>query len=67
MRSLAEASEFLDRMIVDKLVDACGAIPGLIGSAFRPLQDGFVQNYAVMMLIGVIAGLFLVLRAMGGM
>jgi NADH-quinone oxidoreductase subunit L len=67
VRSLSETAEFLDRLVVDKLVDACGAIPGLIGSLFRPLQDGMVQNYAVMMLIGVLAGVFFVLRAMGGM
>lgn len=66
MRSWANTLEFLDREVVDRLVDACGAIPGLIGSAIRPIQDGILQNYAAMMLLGVLAGLFLVLRTMAG-
>lgn len=63
-RSLAEASEFIDRLVIDKLVDAVGLIPGLIGRIVRPIQNGLVQNYAAVMLIGVLASLFLVLRTL---
>jgi NADH-quinone oxidoreductase subunit L len=66
MRGLAEAAELIDRLIVDKLVDAVGMIPGLIGSIFRPLQNGLVQHYAAIMLIGVLASLVFVLRSMAG-
>lgn len=64
MRSLAKLLEFLDREVVDRLVDACGAVPVLLGSLLRPFQNGFVQNYAVMMLLGVLAAVFLVLKVM---
>ncbi len=64
IRGFAATSEFIDRMVVDKLVDACGMIPGLFGGILRPIQNGVVQNYAAMMLIGVLAAMFLVLRAM---
>ncbi len=66
LRGLSEASEFFDRLIIDKLVDAVGMIPGLIGSLFRPLQNGLVQHYAAIMLIGVLASLIFVLRSMAG-
>lgn len=65
-RTLAETAEFIDRLVIDKLVDAVGFIPKLLGSALRPLQNGFVQNYAAMMLIGVLASLLLVLRTLAG-
>ncbi len=66
LRSVAELSEFFDRMIIDKLVDAAGAIPGLLGSVIRPIQNGLVQNYAATMLVGLVACLLLVLRLMAG-
>jgi NADH-quinone oxidoreductase subunit L len=63
-RTLAETAEFIDRLVIDKLVDAVGFIPKLFGSALRPIQNGLVQNYAGIMLIGVLASLFLVLRTL---
>jgi NADH-quinone oxidoreductase subunit L len=65
-RSLAEAAEFVDRLVIDKIVGAVGLIPQLVGSALRPLQNGLVQNYGAMMLIGALASLFLVLRTLAG-
>jgi len=62
LRSLAETAEFIDRMVIDKLVDACGLVPQLLGGVLRPVQNGLIQNYAAMMLVGVLAGLVLVLR-----
>ncbi len=64
VRGFAKLLEVLDREVVDRLVDACGSIPGLVGSAIRPVQNGIVQNYAAMMLIGVLAAMFLMLRTM---
>jgi NADH-quinone oxidoreductase subunit L len=41
-----------DRHWIDKLVDAIGAAPLLIGAALRPWQRGFVHGYAWWMLLG---------------
>jgi NADH-quinone oxidoreductase subunit L len=54
LRLLAGASYFMDRRLIDGIVDACGRFPGSIGSWFRSLQSGLVQFYALAMVLGLI-------------
>ena len=66
LRAFASICEFFDRWIVDTLVDCVGFIPGLFGSIIRPVQNGMVQNYGVVMMIGLVVCLVTVLRALAG-
>lgn len=63
MATLSAVCEFVDRMILDKIVDAVGLIPIIAGGMIRPLQNGLVSSYAAVMLLGVIVALASVLRA----
>jgi NADH-quinone oxidoreductase subunit L len=51
-RALAQLSRFFD-MLVDGVVDLVGLIPGWIGAALRPIQNGLVQFYALAMVLGL--------------
>ncbi|MGF1580455.1 MAG: NADH-quinone oxidoreductase subunit L [Gemmataceae bacterium] len=44
----------IDVGIVDKLVDLVGHIPMFVGRLFSPLQNGLVQFYALIMMLGVV-------------
>ncbi len=66
LRAFASICEFFDRWIVDTLVDCVGFIPGLFGSIIRPVQNGMVQNYGMVMMIGLVVCLVTVLRALAG-
>ena len=63
-RSLASFCAFIDRWVIDTLVDCTGFLPGLFGSIIRPIQNGMVQNYAAVMLIGLVVCLVSVLRTL---
>lgn len=52
--ALAYLFAFLDRLLVDGLVNLVGWIPRAIGSLLRPLQIGLVQFYALAMVLGVL-------------
>jgi NADH-quinone oxidoreductase subunit L len=52
---LAGLLAWFDQYIIDGLVNAVGALPGVIGSMFRPLQSGLVQFYAMVMVLGLLA------------
>ena len=45
---------FLDRYLVDGLVNLCGLAPLLLGALLRPLQNGMVQFYALAMVLGLL-------------
>jgi NADH-quinone oxidoreductase subunit L len=45
---------WIDRNIVDGLVNLFGAIPRWLGNSFRSLQMGLVQFYALAMLLGLV-------------
>lgn len=51
---LASASYFIDRWVVDGCVNACGAIPRMVGEALRGLQMGLVSFYGLAMTLGVL-------------
>jgi NADH-quinone oxidoreductase subunit L len=46
----------LDQYLVDGLVDLIGQVPRFAGVVFRPIQNGLVQFYALLMALGA-AGL----------
>ncbi len=54
LRILASVCYWIDRWIVDGLVNATGLVPGAIGSLMRSLQMGLVQFYALAMVLGVL-------------
>ena len=64
LRGVAKICEFFDRWVIDTLVDCMGFIPGLFGSIIRPVQNGMVQNYAAVMMIGLVVCLITVLRVL---
>ncbi len=47
----------LDKLLVDGLVDLCGAVPRMLARGLRPSQNGVLQSYAT----GMAGGLVLVL------
>jgi NADH-quinone oxidoreductase subunit L len=49
---LASLSAFFDSL-VDGLVDFVGEVPGALGRALRPIQNGLVQFYALAMVLGL--------------
>jgi NADH-quinone oxidoreductase subunit L len=51
---LASVSYWLDRNVIDRLVNLVGRAPGAVGSLMRSLQMGLVQFYALAMIIGVL-------------
>jgi NADH-quinone oxidoreductase subunit L len=54
LRQAASLLYFLDRWLIDGLVNFIGRVPGWIGGALRPLQNGLVQFYALAMVLGVV-------------
>jgi NADH-quinone oxidoreductase subunit L len=50
---LSHVLRVFDAYIVDGLVDLIGQIPALIGYLFRPIQNGLVQFYALLMALGL--------------
>ena len=51
---LASVSYWIDRWIVDGLVNAAGRVPAAIGALMRSLQMGLVQFYALAMVLGIL-------------
>ena len=64
LRGVATICEFFDRWVVDTIVDCVGFVPGLFGSIIRPIQNGMVQNYATVMMIGLVVCMITVLRVL---
>lgn len=50
----AAALAWIDREIVDGLINLLGALPRWLGAGFRNLQMGLVQFYALAMLLGLV-------------
>jgi len=55
LRGVAWLSYWIDRHLLDRLVDLVARIPPWVGAAFRPLQTGLTQFYAVLMVLGLMA------------
>jgi NADH-quinone oxidoreductase subunit L len=61
LRLLARLSYWVDRYLIDGLVDVCGSFPkGIIGAMLRPLQNGMVQFYALAMVLGLLVLMMLI-------
>jgi NADH-quinone oxidoreductase subunit L len=54
LAGLAKLCYWLDRKLVDALVDFTGSLPPAVGSLMRGLQGGLVQFYAIAMVLGVL-------------
>lgn len=53
LTAIARLSGHIDTYVIDGLVDLIGQIPAAIGQALKPLQNGLVQFYALLMALGV--------------
>jgi NADH-quinone oxidoreductase subunit L len=42
-----------DLNVLDGVVDLIGQVPSLLGTVFRPVQNGLVQFYALAMILGL--------------
>ncbi len=50
---VADMSNLADASLVDGMVNAVWKVLASISTAFRQLQTGVLQNYALMMLVGI--------------
>lgn len=61
LTGLAHVLRVIDQYVVDGLVDLVGQVPRLVGFLFRPIQNGLVQFYALLMALGLAGFLLSVL------
>jgi NADH:ubiquinone oxidoreductase subunit 5 (subunit L)/multisubunit Na+/H+ antiporter MnhA subunit len=61
MTGLSIFCRVFDLHLLDGLVDLLGQVPRYCGALFRPLQNGLVQFYALLMVLGVAGFLLAVL------
>jgi NADH-quinone oxidoreductase subunit L len=54
LRMLATIGYWVDRYVIDALVNLIGALPGAGGWMLRSLQNGMVQFYALAMILGLL-------------
>jgi NADH-quinone oxidoreductase subunit L len=54
LRGLAWLSAWFDRTVIDGLVDLIGRAPLPVGALLRTLQNGVVQFYALVMMLGML-------------
>ncbi len=54
LRGLAAVSYWIDRYLIDGIVNLVGKTPLTLGSVMRSLQTGLVQFYALAMVLGVL-------------
>jgi NADH-quinone oxidoreductase subunit L len=54
IRMVAKLCYLFDVFVIDRIVDAVGAVPRLVSAAPRLLQTGLVSNYALMMWAGLL-------------
>jgi NADH-quinone oxidoreductase subunit L len=55
LEAFSRLCAWIDRHVIDGLVDALGRLPGALGLVLRPLQSGMIQFYALVMMLGVLA------------
>ena len=58
----AQFLRVMDLYVVDGLVDITGNIPRLLGALFWPIQNGLVQYYALLMILGLTVFLLALIR-----
>jgi NADH-quinone oxidoreductase subunit L len=47
--------KIVDVLIIDGIVNSAARLVGIFAEIIRRVQTGFVQNYAIMMLLGILA------------
>jgi NADH-quinone oxidoreductase subunit L len=62
VNAIAFISLLFDQGVIDRLVDEVGAVPPMIGRFLRPVQNGFIQSYALVMIFGLAIFLTTVLQ-----
>jgi NADH-quinone oxidoreductase subunit L len=60
----AKVCRDIDQKVVDGLVDTVGELPRLAGALFRPVQNGLVQFYALVMMLGLTVFLIALARSL---
>jgi NADH-quinone oxidoreductase subunit L len=55
IRMLARLSYLFDMFVIDRLVNAVGALPRIVSAVPRLVHTGLVSNYALMMWVGLLA------------
>ncbi len=66
VKVIALLCTLFDKYLIDGLLDFVGSIPATVGRIVRPIQNGFVSNYAWVMLLGLVVFLIQMLRAWAG-
>jgi NADH:ubiquinone oxidoreductase subunit 5 (subunit L)/multisubunit Na+/H+ antiporter MnhA subunit len=51
---LSAICDWVDRWLIDGLVNVLGMVPAVIGAGLRGLQNGVVQFYAMAMVLGLL-------------
>jgi len=64
MSIIAQVCRIVDAYLIDGLVDLVGHLPGFLGYLVRPVQNGLVQFYALLMALGL-AGFLLSILLQG--
>jgi NADH-quinone oxidoreductase subunit L len=52
---IARLAAWFDHGVIDTLVDFCGRLPSMLGAVLRPIQNGAVPLYALVMALGLLA------------
>jgi NADH-quinone oxidoreductase subunit L len=63
LRAIGWFGDWLDRNVIDNVVNLVAAVPRAVGAGLRPIQNGVVPSYALVMLFGL-AVFFLSMVAM---
>jgi NADH-quinone oxidoreductase subunit L len=62
LRTLSRLSDWIDRWMIDPLVDAVGMVPRLMSSVPKVFHNGLVPSYALVMWIGALVCMIFALR-----
>lgn len=54
LEGLARLCDWIDRHVIDAVVNACGQVPVILGATVRSLQVGLIQFYALAMVLGLL-------------
>ncbi len=66
LQGVAKLSESFDKQLIDRIVDGVAHVPALLGSVLRPFQNGSIQHYAFVMLLGLAACLLWMVQTFAG-
>jgi proton-translocating NADH-quinone oxidoreductase chain L len=62
LAGFAVLCRFVDQYVIDGVVDLFGQVPRFAALVFRPIQNGLVQFYALLMVLGIAVLLSVLLR-----